>query len=216
MKNNNINEPQSGMGSLVDINGYSTGLRATLKIVLCAALMLIFTYFSPGAPAADIAVVSAADSNLDSTVSEQSINQQIQSIKAKTLELNRDLFVLEEELLFPDNTQFAVFVSVDVGHFFALDSVKLTVDSEVVSHYLYTERQLNALHKGGVHRLHLGNLKAGSHEVIAVFTGKGPQGRDYRRATTLMVDKQKGPKHLELKIVDSESMHQPTFAIKEW
>ncbi|MFK7977196.1 MAG: AraC family transcriptional regulator [Halioglobus sp.] len=201
---NNSNENHNKMAALVDTNGYATGLRYAAKVALCGVLILLFTYFSPGVSAADV------------LQSDQSINAQIQAIKAKTLELNRDLFVLEEELLFPDNTQFAVFVSVDVGHFFALDSVKLTVNGEVVSHYLYTARQLDALHKGGVHRLHLGNLKAGSHEVVAVFTGKGPQGRDYRRATTLTVDKQKGPKHLELKIVDSEAMHQPTFAIKEW
>lgn len=188
------------MNTVSDINGYAISSRTAIKILLCALLTLGFMYFSPGAPAAG-----------DST-----INQQIQDIKKKTLELNRDLFILEEELLFPDNTQFAVFVSVDVGHFFALDAVKLTVDGDVVSHYLYTERQIDALHKGGVHRLFLGNLKAGSHEVVAVFNGKGPQGRDYRRATTLMIEKGSGPKHIELKITDSEAMHQPTFAIKEW
>jgi hypothetical protein len=41
------------------------------------------------------------------------------------IDLNRDLFVLEEELLFPANTQVAVFVSMDVGDFFALDSISL-------------------------------------------------------------------------------------------
>lgn len=204
MKNNKYEPQHPAIGSLIDINGYSTGIRSAAKIVLCALLTIVLMYFSPGVPAAE------------GPDTQQTINEQIQSIKAQTLALNRDLFVLEEELLFPDNTQFAVFVSVDVGHFFALDAVKLSIDGEVVSHYLYTQRQLDALHKGGVHRLHLGNLKAGTHEVVAVFNGKGPQGRDYRRATTLMVDKQKGAKHIELKITDSEAMHQPTFAIKEW
>lgn len=201
MKQKSIEHRSHSMSAWGDINGYSTGLRAFGKVALCCILTIVFMYFSPGAPAEE---------------TQPGINEQIQAIKAKTLALNRDLFVLEEELLFPDNTQFAVFVSVDVGHFFALDAVKLSVDGEVVSHYLYTERQLNALHKGGVHRLHLGNLKAGTHEIVAVFNGKGPQGRDYRRATTLMIDKQKGPKHIELKITDSEAMHQPTFAVKEW
>ncbi len=145
-----------------------------------------------------------------------SLDEEVQDIKAQTLQLNRDLFILEEELLFPDNTQVAVFLSLDVGEFFALDAVKLTVDGAVVSHYLYTERQVDALRRGGVHRLYMGNLKTGPHEVVAVFTGRGPKGRDYRRATSLNIDKTPGAKHLELQIVDSEALRQPEFRVREW
>ena len=155
---------------------------------------------------------------LAATAAEEStdLQQQIQTIKQQTLELNRDLFILEEELLFPDNTQLAVFLSLDVGEFFALDAVKLTIDGTVVTNYLYTERQLDALRRGGVQRLYMGNLKSGEHEIVAVFTGKGPMGRDYRRATQLVVDKQSGAKNLELKITDSTARAQPEFAVKEW
>jgi hypothetical protein len=146
----------------------------------------------------------------------RSLDEQVQDIKAQTLQLNRDLFILEEELLFPDNTQVAVFLSLDVGEFFALDAVKLTVDGTVVSHYLYTDRQADALRRGGVHRLYMGNLKTGPHEVVAVFTGRGPRGRDYRRATSLNIEKTPGAKHLELQIVDSEAMRQPEFRVREW
>ena len=145
-----------------------------------------------------------------------SLAQDIQQLKQLTLELNRDLFVLEEELLFPSDTQLAVYLSLDIGEFFALDAVKLSIDGKVVGNYLYTERQLDALRRGGVHRLHLGNIKTGEHEVVAVFTGRGPKGRDYRRGTQLIVEKTTGAKHLELKIVDSTARHQPDFVVKEW
>lgn len=147
---------------------------------------------------------------------EGSLALEIQDIKQQTLQLNRDLFILEEELLFPDNTQLAVYLSLDVGEFFALDAVKLTIDGTVVSNYLYTERQLSALQRGGVHRLYMGNLKTGEHEIVAVFTGKGPSGRDYRRGTQLVVEKTAGAKNLELKITDSTARRQPEFAVKEW
>ena len=75
------------------------------------------------------------------------------------MELNRDLMLLEEDLLFPASTQLAVYVSLDVGHYFALDSVKLTIDGQMVSSYLYTPKQISALARGGVQRLYLGNLK---------------------------------------------------------
>ena len=144
------------------------------------------------------------------------IEDEVQTLKQQTLELNRDLFILEESLLYPSDTQLSVFVSLDIGEFFALDAVKLSIDGEVVTHYLYTERQLAALQRGGVHRLFRGNMKAGEHEVVAIFTGVGPQGRDYRRGTTLQVKKQSGAKHLELRIVDSTTARQPEFQVKEW
>ena len=125
-----------------------------------------------------------------------SLDEKIQSIKQQTLELNRDLFILEEELLFPSNTRLSVFVSLDVGEFFKLDAVKLSVDGTVVTNYLYTERQLRALRRGGVHRLYLGNIKSGEHEIVAVFTGLGPKGRDYRRGTQLRIEKTAGAKNL--------------------
>ena len=132
------------------------------------------------------------------------------------IDLNRDLFVLEEELLFPANTQVAVFVSMDVGDFFALDSISLKVDNRDVSNYLYTPREVAALIKGGVQRLYVGNLKAGQHELVALFNGKGPNDRYYRRGATLKFEKGVGAKYLELKITDRARAQQPEFEIKDW
>lgn len=145
----------------------------------------------------------------------QNLDKQIQDVKQEALELNRDLFVLEEELLFPASTQVAVFLSVDVGEFFQLDSVQLKLDNKIVTHYLYTERENAALHRGGVQRLYLGNLRTGKHELVAVFTGKGTHERDYRRGATLVFEKQTDPKFIELKIRDLEKKLQPEFEVKE-
>ena len=148
--------------------------------------------------------------------SPQALDGQIQDLKQEVLKLNRELFALEEELLFPANTQVSVFLSLDVGGTFALDSVELKVDDKIVTHYLYTERELTAFKRGGVQRLYMGNLKTGKHEVVALFVGRGPEGRDYRRGANLVVDKSLGPAFLELKITDKASKHQPEFIIKEW
>jgi hypothetical protein len=102
------------------------------------------------------------------------VDQDVQGLKKQLVDLNRDLFKLEEELLYPASTQVAVFLSVDVGTFFALDSVTLKVDDKEVAHYLYTDREVEALHRGGVQKLYVGNLKAGPHEIVAFFSGKGP------------------------------------------
>lgn len=146
----------------------------------------------------------------------RSLDQEVQSLKKQVLDLNRELFVLEEELLFPANTQIAVFVSMDVGEFFALDSVTLKLDDKEVAHYLYTEREAQALLKGGVHRVYIGNLKAGEHELVAFFTGQGPHARDYRRGATIKLEKGLGAKYVELKISDRAAKAQPEFLVKEW
>ena len=146
----------------------------------------------------------------------KSLDEEVQSLKKEVLDLNRELFVLEEELLFPANTQVAVFVSMDVGEFFALDSVTLKLDNKEVANYLYTEREAQALLKGGVHRVFIGNLKAGEHELIALFTGQGPNARDYRRGATIKLEKGVGAKYVELKISDRAVKAQPEFIVKEW
>lgn len=148
--------------------------------------------------------------------SARSLNEDIQSLKKQVVDLNRDLFVLEEELLFPASTQVAVFVSVDVGEFFALDSIVLKVDDKEVSNYLYTAREAAALVKGGVQRLYLGNLKAGQHELVASFSGKGPNERDIRRGANMTFQKGSGAKYLELKITDRVRRAQPEFEIRDW
>ena len=95
-------------------------------------------------------------------------------------------------------------------------SVELKLDNSVVSSYLYTDRELKALQRGGVQRLYMGNLKTGKHELVAVFTGKGPRWRDYRRGTTLKFDKGTDPKYIELQIRDETRGQQPEFRVKEW
>jgi len=144
------------------------------------------------------------------------LNKDVEELKKAALNLNRDLLLLEEELLFPGNTQVAVFVSMDVGEFFQLDAVNVKIDDQVVGSHLYTEKQVSALYRGGVQRIYVGNIKSGQHEVSAFFTGKGPQGRDYKRAAKMTFEKTSEPAMLELRIIDSTQKLQPIFEVKEW
>jgi hypothetical protein len=158
----------------------------------------------------------AFDAEAESREQFRSLDENVQNLKKEVLDLNRDLFLLEEELLFPANSQVAFFISMDVGEYFELDSVNLKIDGKEVSNYLYTEREVGALVRGGVHRVHMANLKTGDHELIAVFTGAGPHTRDYRRGATLTFKKGIGAKYLELEITDRVKKQQPEFVIKEW
>ena len=180
---------------------------------------------SAAPPAGEPPAATAADANsplattapaAESSPDTRGLDQEIQDLKKDVVDLNKDLFILEEELLFPANTQVAVFLSVDVGQFFALDSVQLKLDRKEVINYLYTPRELDALLKGGVQRLYLGNLKVGAHELVAFFSGKGPNERAYKRGASLRFEKGVGAKYLELKIDDRQRKLQPEFEIKDW
>jgi hypothetical protein len=176
------------------------GIKESFKNMLLGFTVLIATYGLTAGAANDL----------------QTLDKETQELKSSVLDLNRELFVLEEELLYPANTQVAVFISMDVGEYFALDSVEVTLDGKNVSNYLYTEREVSALHRGGVHKVFIGNLKVGEHELVAIFTGEGPHERDYRRGASLTFDKNIGAKYVELTISDREQKLQPEFVVREW
>ena len=112
--------------------------------------------------------------------------------------------------LFP--SQVSVFLSMDVGEFFQLDAVTVKLNGKEVTHHLYTEKQVDALLRGGVQKLYVGNVKQGENQVTAFFTGRGPQGRDYRRATTVEFEKSFEPTFIQLAISDDTGDYQPDFA----
>ena len=184
-----------------------------------AALVLGALAFAP-AWAADAqpvpAAVPLAAAAPASAPDAATLDGRVQDIKSEVIKLNRDLLVLEEELLFPANTQVALFVSMDVGKMFELDSVQIKLDDKMVSSYLYTPLEVSALHRGGVQRIYLGNLKVGEHELVAYFTGKGPHDRDYKRGATVKFEKSTDAKYIELRIKDSEAKLQPEFDVKVW
>lgn len=190
-------------------------------ITLIATILLGFSAVSAAQEEGPMAgaVADARSAEVEESAQREefrALDKDVQSLKKEVLDLNRDLFLLEEELLFPANSQVAFFISMDVGEYFELDSVQIKIDGKEVANYLYTAREADALVRGGVHRVHMANLKTGEHELVAIFTGKGPHIRDYRRGATLMFNKGIGAKYLELEITDRVKKQQPEFVIKEW
>ena len=189
----------------------ATATGATTATVAAAATTVTT------AATANVATAAPASSAASSAAtSPTGLDTRIQDLKGDVIRLNRDLLVLEEDLLFPASTQVALFVSMDVGRLFALDSVQVSLDDKVVANYLYTPLEVEALHRGGVQKLYIGNLKSGEHELVAFFTGKGPHDVDYRRGATVTFDKSVGAKYVELRITDKASALQPEFAVRQW
>lgn len=150
------------------------------------------------------------------TDSERAVAMSVEELKKRVIRLNRDLFILEEDLLFPADTQFAVFLSLDTGKFLELNAVKLKVNDDTLASHLYIEREVNALQSGGMHRLHIGNLTNGTHQITVFVEGTGPDNRAYKQAATLAFEKNTGTAALEVRIRDRSSDYQPEVAIVEW
>jgi len=186
---------------------------------LCISSLVVAQESVPAASSSPAVTAPAAPRPTSTTpvesVQQPAVTPEVENLKVSVLNLNRDLLILEEELLYPPSNQVAVYLSMDLGQFFNLDAVKLEIDNKLVASELYTDKQISALFRGGVQRLYIGNLKTGEHEISAFFTGRGPE-QDYKRGAKLIVNKAQTPLVLELKIIDSSAELQPTFQIKEW
>ena len=145
-----------------------------------------------------------------------SLDEDMASFRKDGLEINKRLLLMEEELLFPADTQLAVFVSLDVGKYFMPDSIELKLDGETVDSHLYTEREVRALRSGAIQKLHTTNIKNGKHVLTAFVTGKGPEGRDYRRAVSLEFEKGSGRQFVHFSMKDDAAAQQPEFRFKTW
>ena len=128
------------------------------------------------------------------------LDEQVQEIKSDVLSIAAQLNQLEEKLLYPSNTQVAVFVSLVKGERFRLDAVEVQLDGKPVAHHIYTYKELEALQKGGVQRIYTGNIRAGVHDLQVAMTGKSTGGAELRETGRFKVDKDVGPKIVEISL----------------
>jgi len=128
------------------------------------------------------------------------LDEQVQEIKTDVLSIAEQLNQLEEKLLYPSNTQVAVFISLVGGETFRLDSVEIKLDGKPMAHHIYTFKELEALQKGGVQRIYTGNILAGDHDLQVLVLGKSVGGTDFQNTERFKVNKDVGPKIVELSL----------------
>jgi len=127
----------------------------------------------------------------------------VQEIKSDVLRIATDLRSLEERLLFPSTTQVSVFVTLQDGESFRLDAVQLEINGDLVAHYIYSFKELEALQNGGVQRLYTGNIATGQHQVRVTYNGKLENGEDISRSEQFSFTKDVEPKMLGLTLAGS-------------
>jgi hypothetical protein len=135
----------------------------------------------------------------------QGLDEQVQEIKSEVLGIAAELGQLEERLLFPSNTQVAVFVSLVEGESFRLDSVQVQIDGEFVAHHIYSFKELEALQKGGVQRLYTGNIRTGEHQLQVSVAGKLPDGAEFTGTESFAFSKDVEPKLVGIEVAGADA-----------
>ena len=135
----------------------------------------------------------------------QGLDEQVQEIKSDVLSIAAELSRLEERLLYPSNTQVAVFVSLAEGESFRLDSVQIQIDGAPVARHIYSFKELEALQKGGVQRIYTGNISTGEHRLEVAVAGKLPGGKDFRGTESFSFSKGVEPKLVGITLAGQES-----------
>ena len=122
------------------------------------------------------------------------LDEQVQEIKSEVLSISQELSRLEEKLLYPSGTQVAIFVALAKGDQMRLDSLRLQIDGQLVTHHIYSAKELEALRKGGVQRIYVGNVTTGDHQLDVLVDGKLDDGKDFSRTEHLTFRKEVKPK----------------------
>lgn len=131
------------------------------------------------------------------------LDDQVQEVKSDVLSIAAELNQLEEKLLYPSGTQVAVFVALAKGDPMRLDSVRLQIDGQLVTEYVYSFKELEALRKGGVQRIYVGNVATGDHQLDVIADGKLEGGADFSRTEHFTFRKEVKPKLVELTVAGS-------------
>jgi len=126
----------------------------------------------------------------------QSLDGQVQEIKSDVLNIASELGTLEERLLYPSNTQVAVFVSMEEEEDFRLDAVEVEIDGNLATHHIYSFKELDALQKGGVQRIYTGNVPTGDHQLSVTMIGKLRNGTEFNKTDQFSFAKGVEPKAL--------------------
>jgi hypothetical protein len=143
------------------------------------------------------------------------LDEQVQELKSDVLSIAAELDQLEEKLLYPSGTQVAVFVALAREDALRLDAVRIQVDGQLVAHYIYSFKELEALRKGGVQRIYVGNVSTGDHQLDIHVNGKLNDGGDFSRSAAFNFRKEVKPKLVELTVAGPESGDTP-ITFREW
>jgi len=185
-------------------------MKITARLSIVIGLVLAFSFAEvAGLRAAPVSedkkAAPSADKSAASLDQQQmrGLDEQVQEVKSDVLSISQELSRLEEKLLYPSGTQVAIFVALAKGDQMRLDSLRLQIDGQLVTHHIYSAKELEALRKGGVQRIYVGNVSTGDHQLEVLVDAKLEDGKDFSRAEHLTFRKEVKPKLVGLTLAGS-------------
>jgi hypothetical protein len=186
---------------------------ARLSVVVIALVLTVpFVFLT------ELCAAQAPSENKSAPLDQQQmrgLDEQVQEAKSDVLSISQELSRLEEKLLYPSGTQVAIFVALTKGDMMRLDAVRLQIDGQLVAHHIYSFKELEALRKGGVQRIYVGNVTTGDHQLEVLVDGKLEDGADFTRTEHFNVHKEVKPKLVGLTLAGPRSGNSP-IALGEW
>jgi hypothetical protein len=144
------------------------------------------------------------------------IQEQVNQVYSEAADLERDIGLLEKELLFPPLTRIEVFLSVDPELDFELKSVAMTLDGDEKSFHVYTASDLTALQMGGLQQFWEGNVALGEHLLKIDFQGLSDKNKPVKKTITKTFEKTREGLAFEVQVNKSTDASKPAFAVKAW
>ena len=196
-----------------------TEMKNTAHLPFVIGLVLALLFSAPGGYAAPRLGDDKTKGKRTESSAEQEqmrgLDEQVQEVKSDVLSIAAELNQLEEKLLYPSGTQVAVFVALAKGDQMRLDAVRLEIDGQLVAHYIYSFKELEALRKGGVQRIYVGNVTSGDHQLNVLVDGKLKTGTDFSSTEHFTFHKEVKPKLVELTMAGSDS-GKTAIKLGEW
>jgi hypothetical protein len=190
------------------VEPYIAALQGIGKLMCVLALGFVL--------AASITQVENAQADTAQAEELASLDREIEAIKSDLASLSQTLFELEESVLYPADTQVAVFLALKDKNGLALDSVELYLNGSPVSSHLYTDRERESLRKGGVQRLYIGNLPHGSHQLKVILTASSANERFIRREVRHQFRKRPGESRIQMTLDAAAPDYEPVVSFQEW
>jgi len=197
-------------------------MKNTARLSIVIGLVLAFSFAEPaGLSAAPVSEEKKAAPSADKSTASldqqqmRGLDEQVQEVKSDVLSISQELSRLEEKLLYPSGTQVAIFVALAKGDQMRLDSVRLQIDGQLVTHHIYSAKELEALRKGGVQRIYVGNVATGDHQLDVLVDAKLEGGKDFSRTEHLTFRKEVKPKLVGLTLAGPGSGNT-TVALGDW
>jgi len=167
-----------------------------------------------------VLVVGVAGASPESSF--RQLDAEAEKVLVEALELGAEVAGLEASAAVSSRHLLEVVVSLAPDPQVRIEAVRLQLDGEIARDHRYSDKERDALKRGGAHPLFRGELPAGRHRLVATLFARVPRQADFQRQVSLDFVSGGGPRVVELRLApgpaaeNGKPRNPPEFTLKEW